>query len=147
MSYSRSRVRSSVMPKPSPFASVKLDINAGTDRSPVKPASEAPLRILLFGDFSGRANRGAPAPPSRKPVMIDRDNFDQVMAHMGAELHLGGGQQGPRMALRFQELEDFHPDRIYEKIELFQTLRDRKSTRLNSSHLGISYAVFCLKKE
>src|SRR5205814_5896651 len=24
-------------------------------------------------------------------------------------------------------------------------LRDRKSTRLNSSHLGISYAVFCLK--
>src|ERR1035438_10644682 len=25
-------------------------------------------------------------------------------------------------------------------------LRDRKSTRLNSSHLGISYAVFCLKR-
>src|SRR5262245_56438124 len=24
-------------------------------------------------------------------------------------------------------------------------MRDRKSTRLNSSHLGISYAVFCLK--
>src|SRR5205814_9730299 len=28
-----------------------------------------------------------------------------------------------------------------------QTRRDRKSTRLNSSHLGISYAVFCLKKK
>src|SRR5258705_627826 len=28
---------------------------------------------------------------------------------------------------------------------LFQ--QDRKSTRLNSSHLGISYAVFCLKKK
>src|SRR5947199_2602155 len=26
-------------------------------------------------------------------------------------------------------------------------VRDRKSTRLNSSHLGISYAVFCLKKK
>src|SRR5205814_8683810 len=26
-------------------------------------------------------------------------------------------------------------------------LPDRKSTRLNSSHLGISYAVFCLKKK
>src|SRR5437899_8861453 len=26
------------------------------------------------------------------------------------------------------------------------SLVDRKSTRLNSSHLGISYAVFCLKK-
>src|SRR5437899_6457191 len=28
-----------------------------------------------------------------------------------------------------------------------QNFRDRKSTRLNSSHLGISYAVFCLKKK
>src|ERR1035441_7777233 len=30
--------------------------------------------------------------------------------------------------------------------EAFRTLGDRKSTRLNSSHLGISYAVFSLKK-
>src|SRR5438045_7969673 len=28
-----------------------------------------------------------------------------------------------------------------------QRAEDRKSTRLNSSHLGISYAVFCLKKK
>src|SRR5256885_11916990 len=28
-----------------------------------------------------------------------------------------------------------------------QCLQDRKSTRLNSSHLVISYAVFCLKKK
>src|SRR3712207_8649887 len=30
---------------------------------------------------------------------------------------------------------------------LFKHLRDRKSTRLNSSHANISYAVFCLKKK
>src|SRR2546430_13697357 len=29
----------------------------------------------------------------------------------------------------------------------FQPFRDRKSTRLNSSHSQISYAVFCLKKK
>src|SRR5437899_9070044 len=29
----------------------------------------------------------------------------------------------------------------------YRTGGDRKSTRLNSSHLGISYAVFCLKKK
>src|SRR6266480_7213145 len=28
-----------------------------------------------------------------------------------------------------------------------QGVRDRKSTRLNSSHMSISYAVFCLKKK
>src|SRR2546426_5042331 len=31
--------------------------------------------------------------------------------------------------------------------ELHHTNQDRKSTRLNSSHLVISYAVFCLKKK
>src|SRR2546426_5124679 len=39
--------------------------------------------------------------------------------------------------------------RIAEDIfrQVDNTLRDRKSTRLNSSHLVISYAVFCLKKK
>src|SRR5690606_41470107 len=31
--------------------------------------------------------------------------------------------------------------------ELLRSLGDRKSTRLNSSHVKISYAVFCLKKK
>src|SRR3712207_8394836 len=31
-------------------------------------------------------------------------------------------------------------------VETKQVVRDRKSTRLNSSHANISYAVFCLKK-
>src|SRR5699024_12050640 len=34
---------------------------------------------------------------------------------------------------------------IYNTI--VDTLQDRKSTRLNSSHVSISYAVFCLKKK
>src|SRR5947199_4710236 len=33
------------------------------------------------------------------------------------------------------------------RIEIRDILPDRKSTRLNSSHLGISYAVLCLKKK
>src|SRR5437899_12698511 len=36
------------------------------------------------------------------------------------------------------------PHRCHERCSLHG---DRKSTRLNSSHLGISYAVFCLKKK
>src|SRR5258705_5378368 len=35
---------------------------------------------------------------------------------------------------------------IHENRDAFMK-EDRKSTRLNSSHLGISYAVFCLQKE
>src|SRR3989440_7896269 len=45
-------------------------------------------------------------------------------------------------AQHLRELFDAPPDR-----RIAQMLRDRKSTRLNSSHDQISYAVFCLKKK
>src|SRR5258705_7455808 len=41
---------------------------------------------------------------------------------------------------------DEHDDRQHRH-RGFLSRQDRKSTRLNSSHLGISYAVFCLKKK
>src|SRR5262245_45170700 len=36
---------------------------------------------------------------------------------------------------------------VYDGVLYVPNGADRKSTRLNSSHLGISYAVFCLKKK
>src|SRR6266702_3487440 len=37
---------------------------------------------------------------------------------------------------------------VYPRLEpLLPLVRDRKSTRLNSSHVAISYAVFCLKNK
>src|SRR5207249_8291546 len=35
----------------------------------------------------------------------------------------------------------------FRRLGTLRSLRDRKSTRLNSSHVSISYAVFCLKKK
>src|SRR5690625_3518020 len=40
---------------------------------------------------------------------------------------------------------DTIPDALEEKLNV--RLEDRKSTRLNSSHVASSYAVFCLKKK
>src|SRR4051794_41698233 len=48
---------------------------------------------------------------------------------------------------------DRHPERLLRRREMGAALSavasipDRKSTRLNSSHPSISYAVFCLKKK
>src|SRR5438445_3531690 len=39
------------------------------------------------------------------------------------------------------------PPRGRPRHQVDDTVRDRKSTRLNSSHANISYAVFCLKKK
>src|SRR2546426_2341945 len=40
-----------------------------------------------------------------------------------------------------------HKFSLTDALHPAQSKRDRKSTRLNSSHLVISYAVFCLKKK
>src|SRR3712207_7634180 len=40
-----------------------------------------------------------------------------------------------------------HPQRCAAVMDRARGLGDRKSTRLNSSHANISYAVFCLKKK
>src|SRR3712207_8191704 len=37
--------------------------------------------------------------------------------------------------------------KLQSEMLAFESLLDRKSTRLNSSHANISYAVFCLKKK
>src|SRR3712207_8450305 len=54
--------------------------------------------------------------------------FDPPPPHLHRHPHLPGGERG----------EDHLRNR---------SLEDRKSTRLNSSHANISYAVFCLKKK
>src|SRR5437899_4073743 len=58
-----------------------------------------------------------------------------------------GRVQTPTLAIivdRENKIKEFKPRELNE---IIGTFRDRKSTRLNSSHLGISYAVFCLKKK
>jgi type VI secretion system protein ImpC len=102
---------------------VNLDVDAGAEPQPAPPESETPFRILLLGDFSGRANRGEPPPARLRPYLIDRDNFDQVLARMRPELELG--PRGRGMLLRFREMEDFHPDRIYLD-PVFEKLREAR---------------------
>src|SRR5439155_19717538 len=71
-------------------------------------------------------------------------------------------RDGKPWLLRFFDRIEFYPVSAHELLEqregfiagrhepltlLEQLVRDRKSTRLNSSHVAISYAVFCLKKK
>src|SRR5438045_5528725 len=49
--------------------------------------------------------------------------------------------------LDLRRLEENVRDRNEQGAFETAEIQDRKSTRLNSSHLGISYAVFCLKKK
>src|SRR5947199_1130536 len=57
------------------------------------------------------------------------------------------GAKGFRETLHVLSAELHRWRRNVRRARLPSSFRDRKSTRLNSSHLGISYAVFCLKKK
>src|ERR1035438_10735067 len=86
----------------------------------------------------GRLRRNAPSSAVRiphSPWRCSRGFRGGRLPHTG-QRGIGSQRAGP--ALVFIELAD-------ESGHDFLT--DRKSTRLNSSHLGISYAVFCLKKK
>ena len=119
------------MPIRHSFGEIHLDVTASGEQAQVTPKSETPFRIAILGDFSGRANRGlseiGDALASRRPQMIDRDNFDSVLARTAPGLELvPGGVDAFRISLKFGDLDDFHPDRLFEQIQIFQKLRETR---------------------
>ncbi len=114
------------MPKDFDFGAVKL--TAGGDNSNARPSSETSFRVAILGDFSGRANRGISEVKTiakRRAVLVDRDNFDEVLSRSGAGLQLAIGDGS--LNLRFSDLDDFHPDRIFLHLEAFSKLRELRS--------------------
>src|SRR3712207_7072416 len=76
-----------------------------------------------------------------------RSRRERVAADPDLELdHVLAGAQAPDLQVAHafaQEREVLQRRRGHAR----ELRRDRKSTRLNSSHANISYAVFCLKKK
>src|SRR5690606_41692132 len=98
----------------------------------------------VYGDL-----RHLPAFPTRRSSDLDLARRlrapERAPAHLGAQrdeevVARTGHAPGDHHHLRVQDVDDVRDAGAEE-------LGDRKSTRLNSSHVKISYAVFCLKKK
>src|SRR5690554_7636181 len=75
--------------------------------------------------------------PSTESIELNLpDTPSTDMSVSGPNLQVNGFSLSGNLAIDSAEL-----------LSLLDDLRDRKSTRLNSSHVRISYAVFCLKKK
>src|SRR5690349_22809814 len=70
----------------------------------------------------------------------DRAAFDSLLAATDVFIENVRPSALTQLGLTYEEVRKIKPRIIYGAI-------DRKSTRLNSSHVEISYAVFCLKKK
>jgi len=124
------------MADPIKFESIAVSMSAGEDATAANPSPDTPFRMLILGDFSGRANRkkdaGGSGIQDRKIVAIDRDNDESVMEKMEAALRLDvGGGDGPEVKLEFAELDDFHPEQIYFRTDLFAKLRETRKKLLD----------------
>ncbi len=112
------------MSKPYDFGEIHLEAAAVTERRPLAVEPDDPFRIAILGDFSGRANRGQSEPiAGREPILVDRDNFDEVLTRISPKLELAAAG-GPRLRLHFTDLDDFHPDRLFERLTIFAKLRE-----------------------
>lgn len=95
----------------------------------------APLRILIMADLSGRDHREPSADrfdlADRPLLPVDVDHFDTVMARFSPKLSLPLGLNDVTLTLGFSQLDDFHPDALYQRLNLFQALRRCRTRLLN----------------
>ncbi|HEY1207391.1 MAG: type VI secretion system contractile sheath large subunit [Bryobacteraceae bacterium] len=132
------------MSKPSSFADVELAVNPGAEPQAQRLEPETPFRVLILGDFSGRANRGVfeTRAGTRRAVRIDRDSFDAVFEKLRPELLFPlAGSPSPALAIRFKELDDFHPDRLFERVDVFQALRELREKLSDSATFAAAAAA------
>ena len=96
---------------------VRLDLDLGRNPAALDPSrarSEPIFRIGIVGDFS--ASDGATA------WRVDRDDFDEVLAQASPTLQLDL-ENGLSAQVRIRDIDDFHPDQLFERVPQFAQLR------------------------
>jgi type VI secretion system protein ImpB len=103
---------------------------------------ELPLKILCIGDYTGR--RDERQVEDRKPINIDKDNFEEVMEkhNLGVDISVPdrlSGEQGAELAvsLGFRSMRDFSPEGVLQQVpELRQLMELRNALTALKSPLG-----------
>lgn len=105
----------------------RLNFEYGFNTNTAQPVDgKTPMRVYFLGDFTG-PQTSTKHSSTNTIVKIDLDNFDDVMNKLSPSVTLPSGQQ-----LTFNELEDFHPDNLFEN-PIFKNLRRLKGELNNSA--------------
>jgi pilus assembly protein FimV len=84
------------------------------------------FRMAVFGDFTGRAARGlmetGEGLANRKPIPLDVDTIDEIIEGFGTTLVLPIGEGGTGVEIKLKEMDDLHPDELYDNVELFEAI-------------------------
>ena len=100
----------------------------GNAPPPQRATPDKRFRILLLGDFGGESTWTRHA--------IDRDDIDDVFRALKIKITIDGDPQLPNLDVPLKELDDFHPDQLFENLELFASLRTRRRRLQNDKTFG-----------
>lgn len=99
---------------------IRLVIDAEDERS--QESRTTPFRLLVLGDFSGRASRALGDPATIRLRRVDRDNLDKLMGTMGVEIRLSL-ENDEALAIPLTKFDDLHPDQLFRHLDIFASLR------------------------
>jgi type VI secretion system protein ImpC len=100
-----------------------INLTAGGDAADAEEVPEGlPFRLLVCGDFGGMSGKRVPL-ENRKPLVVDRDNFEDVLAKFAPEVRLPWDGAAEGLTIAFREIEDFEPDRLLSQLSVFDELR------------------------
>ena len=99
----------------------RLTFDVGFGRARRRRDGDEPMRLLVLGDFRGDAVADRPPLANRPTLRVDVDSLEAVMRRLRPALTLPAGE------IRFDEIDDFHPDRLYGRLDVFKALREKRA--------------------
>ena len=108
-------------------ARLEFDLRLNRPEAPRRRPEGNPMRLLLLGNFSGRAAwvaDDAAAEPHWVLHRVDIDNLDEVVRRIAPQVPFPASAGAPAAVLDIESLDDFHPDRLVERLDLCARLID-----------------------
>lgn len=121
---------------------LEFEVKFSTAAQGKKRRSESsPMHTLIMGDFSGLNDTAAGFPIHA----VDLDTFDSLMAKLTPRLELDiGTEQSQVIDIEFKSLDDFHPDQLFDRLTIFQHLRELRSQLKNPETFAQAAAQLAL---
>src|SRR5262245_29145408 len=99
----------------------RMNFDVGFGPSGRRREETAPMRLLVLGDFSRTPVSERPLLATRPTHRIDVDSLDDVIGRLRPKLALPAGE------IAFARIDDFHPDQLVGRLEVFKALGEKRT--------------------
>jgi type VI secretion system protein ImpC len=105
----------------------RMEFELGSTRRGRAREDSTPMRLLVLGDFSGRPVAERPPLATGATHMVDADTLDAVIQRVDPRIQMPAGE------ISFRTMNDFHPDALFTRVEVFSALRQARTSPPSSA--------------